>query len=70
LKQAPKFGEFVKQFPEWSKQQHRSKTYELHSGNCKALKRFFRGMWLDEITQGMVEDFKQKRIQEKRRRAQ
>src|ERR1700690_851339 len=66
LKQAPKFEEFVKQFLEWSKKQHRSKTYELHSGNCKALKRFFRGKWLDEITQGLVEDFKHKRIHEKR----
>jgi integrase len=66
LKQAPKFEEFVQQFLKWSEQQHRPKTYELHSGNCKALKRFFRGEWLDEITQGMVEDFKLTRIQEKR----
>ena len=66
LKQAPKFGEFVQQFLKWSEQQHRLKTYELHSGNCKALKRFFRGKWLDEITQGMVEDFKLTRSQEKR----
>jgi hypothetical protein len=27
LKQAPKFEEFVIQFLEWSKEQHRSKTY-------------------------------------------
>src|ERR1700685_1612552 len=66
LKQAPKFEEFVAQFLKWSKQQDRSKTHELHSGNCKALKRFFRGKWLDEITQGMVEDFKLARSQEKR----
>jgi integrase len=46
--------------------QHRPKTQELHAGNCKALKRFFRGEWLDDITQGMVEDFKLTRIREKR----
>lgn len=66
LKQAPKFEEFVEQFLKWSEQQHRPKTRELHSGNCKALKKFFRGKWLDEITQGMVEDFKLTRIQQKR----
>ena len=60
------FDDFSKQFLEWSKQQHRPKTHELHSGNCKALKRFFRGKWLDEITQGMVEEFKLTRSQEKR----
>jgi integrase len=65
-KQAPKFGDFVEQFLKWSEQQHRPKTYELHSGNCKTLKRFFRGKWLDEVTQGMVEDLKLTRIQEKR----
>src|SRR5580704_3782631 len=57
-KPIPKFDDFSKRFLEWSKQQHRPKTHELHSGNCKALRRFFRGKWLDEITQGMVEDFK------------
>jgi integrase len=66
VKQAPKFGDFVEQFLRISEQQHRPKTYELHCGNCKVLKRFFRGEWLDEITQGMVEDFKVTRIQEKR----
>jgi integrase len=30
------------------------------------LRRFFRGKWLDEISQGMVEDFKLARIREKR----
>src|SRR5271170_4908997 len=57
-KPAPKFDAFVDQFLEWSKQQHRPKTHELHSGNCKVLKRFFRGKWLDEITQKIVEEFK------------
>jgi hypothetical protein len=52
--------------PRPSKQQHKPNTHELHSGNCKTLKRFFRGQWLDEITQGMVEDFKLTRIREKR----
>jgi integrase len=65
-KPIPKFDDFSKQFLEWSKQQHRPKTHELHSGNCKTLRRFFRGKWLDEITQGMVEDFKLTRSQEKR----
>jgi hypothetical protein len=32
-KVAPKFEEFTEQFLEWSKQQHRAKTHELHSGN-------------------------------------
>jgi integrase len=66
LKPAPKFSDFVEQFLNWSKQQHRPKTYELHSGNCKTLKRFFRGKWLDEIAQGIVEDFKLARVQERR----
>ena len=65
-KLAPKFEEFTKQFLEWLKQQHRPKTQELHAGNCGTLKRFFRGKWLDEITQGMVEDFKTARFREKR----
>jgi integrase len=65
-KLAPKFEEFAQQFLEWSKQQHKAKTHELHSGNCGTLKRFFRSSWLDEITQGMVEDFKLARIREKR----
>jgi integrase len=62
----PKFDEFTKQFLEWSKGQHRPKTHELHSGNCGTLRRFFRGVWLDEITQGMVDDFKTARIHEYR----
>ena len=66
LKAPPKFEDFVEQFLKWSGQQHKPNTHELHSGNCKTLKRFFRGQWLDEITQGMVEDFKLTRIQEKR----
>ena len=66
LKVAPKFDEFAEQFLEWSKGQHRPKTHELHSGNCGTLKRFFRGKWMDEITHGMVEDFKLARIREKR----
>jgi len=66
LKQAPKFGDFVEQFLRWSQQQHRPKTHELHSGNCETLKRFFRGIWLDEVSQGMVGDFKLTRIKEKR----
>jgi len=60
------FDEFTKQFLEWSKGQHRPKTHELHSGNCGTLRKFFRGVWLDEITQGMVEDFKTARIREYR----
>jgi integrase len=33
--------------------------------NCKTLKRFFRGKYLDEITSEMVEDFKSARKQER-----
>ena len=60
-KPVPKFDDFSKQFLEWSKQQHRPKTHELHELNCKTLKRFFRGKYLDEITSEMVEDFKSAR---------
>lgn len=65
-KLSPKLEEFVPVFLEWSKQEHRPKTYELHDNNCKSLKRFFKGKWLDEITPGMVEDFKLTRVREKR----
>jgi integrase len=49
--------------------QHRPKTRELHRTNCDTLLRFFRGCWLDEITSGMVEDFKLARASEERRNA-
>jgi integrase len=64
-KPVPKFDEFSKQFLEWSKQHHRPKTHELHDLNCRTLKRFFRGKYLDEITSEMVEDFKSARKQER-----
>jgi integrase len=62
----PKFEEFVPVFLNWSGHQHRPKTYQLHANNTKSLKRFFDSKWLDEITPGMVEDFKLARVQEKR----
>lgn len=65
-KLAPRFEEFVETFLTWSKQQHRPKTYELHKTNTDALLRFFRGQWLDDLTQAMVEDFKSARLREKR----
>ena len=65
----PKFEEYVPEFLAWSKQQHRTKTVELHALNCATLARFLRGRFLDDITSGMVEDFKQARIREKRRNA-
>jgi hypothetical protein len=65
VKPCPRFEEYAKQFLEWSKQQHRPKTYELHELNCETLKRFFRGRFLDEITTAMVEDFKAARKQER-----
>jgi integrase len=68
-KLAPKFEEQVEKFLAWSKQQHRPKTRELHGTNCDTLLRFFRGCWLDEITPGMVEDFKLARAGEERRNA-
>jgi integrase len=64
-KPVPKFDDFSKQFLEWSKQRHRPKTHELHELNCKTLKRFFRGKYLDEISTEMVEDFKSARKQER-----
>jgi hypothetical protein len=64
-KPIPKFDDFSKQFLEWSTQQHRPKTYDLHELNCKTLKRFFRGKYLDEISSEMVEDFKSARKQER-----
>lgn len=69
VKLAPKFDEHLKKFLEWSTQQHRPKTRELHGTNCDTLLRFFRGCWLDEITPGMVEDFKLARAGEERRNA-
>jgi integrase len=68
-KLAPKFEEHVEKFLAWSDQQHRPKTRELHGTNCDTLLRFFRGCWLDEITSGMVEDFKLARAGEVRRNA-
>jgi integrase len=61
-----KFEEYVETFLKWSKRQHRLRTYQLHDDNCHTLKRYFEGRWLDEITPGMVEEFKLTRIREKR----
>jgi integrase len=63
-KLAPKFEEYVDQFLAWSEEQHRPKTHSLHEWNCKTLKRFFSGKYLDEITTEMVEDFKSARKHE------
>lgn len=68
-KLAPKFEEYVEQFLDWSKQQHKPKTHSLHKFNCQTLKRFFSGKYLDEITTEMVEDFKSARKQESRENA-
>lgn len=66
-KPVPKFEEFVTPFLAWSKNQHRPKTRELHGTNCNTLLRFFRSYWLDEITPGMVEEFKLVRSREARK---
>jgi len=63
----PKFEEYVKEFLAWSKQQHRAKTHALHSLNCDTLLHYFRGKFLDQITPGMVEDFKLARLREERK---
>ena len=63
-KLAPKFEDYVEQFLAWSREQHRPKTHALHEWNCKTLKRFFSGKYLDEITTEMVEDFKSARKHE------
>ena len=68
-KLAPKFEDYVEQFLAWSKEQHRPKTNDLHYWNCKTLKRFFSGKYLDEITTEMVEDFKTARKHESRKNA-
>jgi integrase len=68
-KLAGKFDEHVTEFLEWSKRQHRPKTRELHGTNCDTLLRFFSGNFLDEITTGMVEEFKLARSNEQRRNA-
>lgn len=65
----PKLEAYIEEFLRWSKQQHRKHTYELHHRNCGALTRFFRGKWLDQITPGMVEEFKTARLREERRNA-
>jgi integrase len=69
VKLAPKFEAQVDKFLDWSKSQHRPKTRELHGTNCDTLLRFFRGCWLDEITPGMVEEFKVSRSKEERKNA-
>jgi integrase len=69
VKVAPKFEEHVEQFLDWSKGQHRPNTHELHKTNCDTLLRFLRGYWLDEISPGMVEDFKLARSGETRKNA-
>jgi integrase len=68
-KLAPKFEDYAEQFLFWSQEQHRPKTHALHSWNCKTLKRFFSGKYLDEITTEMVEDFKSARKHELRHKA-
>jgi integrase len=68
-KLAGKFDEHVTEFLEWSTRQHRPKTRELHGTNCDTLLRFFSGKFLDEITTGMVEDFKLARSNEERKNA-
>jgi integrase len=64
-KPCPRFEEYAKQFLEWSMQQHRPKTYELHKLNCETLKRFFHGKYLDEISSAMIENFKSARKRER-----
>ena len=66
-KAIPKFEEFVEKFLDWSEQQHKPKTRALHGTNCETLLRFFKGNWLDEISMGMVGDFKIARSREGRR---
>ncbi len=66
---APKFDDQIKEFLAWSGKHHRPKTHELHEVNCDTLLRYFRGKWLDEITPGLVENFKLARISEARRNA-
>lgn len=68
-KPCPRFDEYVNQFLEYSEQQHRPKTYGLHAWNIKTLKRFFGGMYLDEVTSEMVENFKSSRKHEVRQKA-
>jgi integrase len=68
-KPIPKFDVSSGEFLEWSKKQHRPKTYSLHAWNCKTLKRFFGGKYLDEITIEMVEKFKFARKHEVRQKA-
>jgi integrase len=63
-KLAPKFEEYVPNFLAWSSEQHRHKTRVLHGLNCDTLLRFFHGYWLDEITPGMIEEFKVARARE------
>lgn len=62
----PKFAKFVRVFLAWSEQEHRPKTHSLHSCNCDIVTRYFRTKWLDDITSGIVENFKLARIRDKR----
>jgi integrase len=68
-KPIPKFDVSAGEFLEWSKREHRPKTYSLHAWNCKTLNRFFGGKFLDEISTEMVEKFKSTRKQEVRQKA-
>ena len=65
----PKLDVYIEEFLRWSKQQHKKNTHELHRRNCDTLLRFFGGKWLDQITPGMVEEFKAARLREERRNA-
>ncbi len=70
LNRLPSSGcSFREEFLPWSNQQHRPKTHGLHAWNCKTLKRFFGGKYLDDITTEMVENFKSARKHEVRKKA-
>src|SRR5262244_660873 len=68
-KLVPRFDEAIKQFLEWSKCQHRTKTHQAHKMHCETLKRFFGTKWLDQITPAAVEQFRLARLREERQNA-
>jgi integrase len=66
-KRAPMFENYVNVFLAWSKVNHRPRTTELHRQNLLVLSRYFSRRRLNEITAGMIEEFKLKRLAEPRR---
>jgi integrase len=67
LDRPPLFEEYAQTFLAWSKLVHKPLTLRLHTYNIETLKRYFTGKRLDEISKPLIEDFKARRSEERRR---